>query len=174
MKLEQVILVTEEDAEVGLMEKMEAHQKGLLHRAFSVFLTNDRGELLLQQRAFSKYHSGGLWTNACCSHPRPGETVVQAAERRLVEELGISTEIKPIFSFVYKANLDNNLTEHELDHVLVGKFNGELQPNPDEVESYRYISPVDLKMELATNPDNFTVWFKLVYNRVQQYLKESS
>ena len=158
---EQVILVDEQDNEVGFMPKMEAHLKGVLHRAFSVFLFNDKGELLLQKRASSKYHSPSLWTNTCCSHPRKNETVLAAARRRLKEEMGISTNLKFKFSFIYKAELDQGLTEHELDHVLTGTFNGKPKLNSEEAEDWRYINTSDLTEEIKNNPNEFTEWFKI-------------
>ena len=164
--MEEVVLVNEADEELGTMEKMEAHEKGILHRAFSVFLFNDEGEMLLQQRAFEKYHSGGLWTNTCCSHPRPNENTKNAAIRRLVEEMGIEAEIEEVFSFTYKAELDKGMIEHELDHVFFGSFSGELTPNPEEVADYRYVSREILLDELRRNPEKFTEWFKIALPEV--------
>ncbi len=169
MHLEQVILVDELDNELGLMEKMEAHQKGLLHRAFSVFLFDNNGNMLLQQRALGKYHSPGLWTNTCCSHPRPGEAVIDAAKRRLMEEMGIVSEVKMAFSFIYKASLDQGLTEHELDYVFVGNYEGVINPNCLEVSNYLYISKEDLKSKFEANAEDFTVWFKIAYPRVVEW-----
>jgi len=168
--MEHVILVDKEDKPLGLMEKMEAHEKGLLHRAFSVFIFNEKNELLLQRRALSKYHSGGLWTNTCCSHPRENESVEQAAMRRLNEEMGFDCEVKNIFSFVYKAVLDNELTEHELDHVLVGKYELTPVPNPEEVCDWKYINLKELEEDMEMNPDNYTIWFQLIFKRVKDYL----
>lgn len=167
--MEQVILVDENDNQIGLMEKMEAHQKGLLHRAFSVFVFNDKNQMLLQRRALSKYHSGGLWTNTCCSHPRDGESIVEAGTRRLREEMGFECELKSIFSFIYKAELDNDLTENELDHVLIGSWDNIPTPNPDEVDDWKYISLEDLVDDIETHPENYTVWFKLVFDRVKHH-----
>lgn len=158
--MEEVVLVNEQDVELGTMEKMEAHRQGLLHRAFSVLLFNSKGEILLQKRASKKYHSAGLWTNTCCSHPRPGESIIDAAERRLHEELGISANPKPSFSFVYKVTLDNNLIEHELDHVLIGKFDGQPLANPDEIEDWKYVDLDWLRSDILVNPSNYTFWFK--------------
>lgn len=163
---EYVILVDENDKELGLMEKMEAHEKGVLHRAFSVFLFNDKGEMLLQQRAFSKYHSGGLWTNACCSHPRQGEKTIEAAHRRMKEELGIDCEIEEQFSFIYNRKLDKGLTEHELDHVFMGKYEGEFNLNPEEVNTIQYIKVEQLLAEIKNHPENYTEWFKICLNEV--------
>ena len=132
----EVILVDEQDQEIGVMEKMEAHRQGLLHRAFSVFIFNEKGEMLLQQRSLDKYHSGGLWTNACCSHPRPGEDIQRAAQRRLHEELGFVTSIEEIFDFIYKSPFDNGLTEHEFDHVFIGVYDDVIEPNQKEVKDF--------------------------------------
>lgn len=164
--MEYVILVDENDNQLGLMEKMEAHEKGLLHRAFSVFLFNSKGEMLLHQRAFSKYHSGGLWTNACCSHPRDNEKTINAAHRRLVEEMGFDCEIEKAFHFTYKSLLDSGLTEHELDHVFIGEYEGVINPNPEEVESYKYISVDELTKDIESNPHNYTEWFKICLEEV--------
>ncbi len=163
---EYVILVDEQDQKLGLMEKMEAHQKGLLHRAFSVFVFNDKGQFLLQQRAFSKYHSGGLWTNTCCSHPRDGETVLEAASRRLNEEMGFVVPLEFQFSFIYFRELDNDLIEHELDHVVFGKFTGIPAINIDEVVSYKYIDKEELIKDMKANPNNYTEWFKICFEEV--------
>ncbi len=168
--MEQVILVNLEDEQIGVMEKMEAHQLGLLHRAFSVFLFNDKGEMLLQRRALSKYHSGGLWTNACCSHPRPNETIEQAAYRRTFEELGCNPSLKEIHTFSYKATLDNGLTEHEFDHVLIGFYNGPMWLNPEEVSEVASY-PIELiRQEIIDCPDKFTVWFKIIFEEVIKYI----
>jgi isopentenyl-diphosphate delta-isomerase len=157
-----VVLVDSQDNEVGIMEKLEAHEKGLLHRAFSIFLFNSKGEMLLQQRALSKYHSPGLWTNACCSHPAPNETTLEAGKRRLQEELGLSTVLVEAFKFEYRASFDNSLTEHELDHVLVGYTDDFPQLNPDEAQDYRWFRWSDLLSEMALYPEKFTVWFKII------------
>jgi isopentenyl-diphosphate delta-isomerase len=159
--IEEVILVDEKDMEIGSMEKMKAHEESKLHRAFSVFLFNERGEMLIHQRALEKYHSGGLWTNACCSHPRPGENTKSAAERRLYEELRIQCQINEVYSFIYKAKLDKGLTEHEFDHVFFGRFNDELNPNPKEVLDWKYISIQDLNHEINHSPEQYTEWFKI-------------
>jgi len=151
---------------IGSMEKYEAHEKGLLHRAFSVFLFNDQDELLLQQRALSKYHCGGLWTNSCCSHQRLGETNVEAAKRRLMEELGITAmDLQDTFSFVYKAQFDNGLTEHEFDYVLFGKFNGTPEFNEEEVAETKYLNRQEIQDAIQQAPQQFTPWFKLIYER---------
>jgi isopentenyl-diphosphate delta-isomerase len=171
--LEQVILVDQFDNDLGSMEKLRAHELGLLHRAFSVFLFDDKGNMLLQKRALGKYHSPGLWTNTCCSHPKPGELIIDAAKRRLIEEMGIVTNIEPAFNFIYKASLDQNLTEHELDYVFVGTYNGIISPNSIEVCDYLYISIDDLNHKLMTNEEEFTVWFKIAYNSVMQWYQSN-
>ncbi|MDD2996269.1 MAG: isopentenyl-diphosphate Delta-isomerase [Paludibacter sp.] len=161
-----VILVDEFDQPIGTMEKMEAHVKAALHRAISVFIFNSKGEWLLQRRAIEKYHSRGLWTNTSCTHPAPGETSLEAAHRRLHEEMGLKAELREVFSFKYIQELENNLTEHEYDHVFVG-YSDELPvPNPDEVMDYKYISYQDLLQEVAESPKKFTAWFKMIYERV--------
>ena len=162
MSLEYVVLVDENDVEMGVMEKQEAHEKALLHRAFSVMVFNEKKELLLQQRAFAKYHSGGLWTNTCCSHPRPGESAISAAHRRLKEEMGFDCELQAHQTFVYKAPFENGLTEHEFDHVFVGKFNQDPQFNLEEVASFQWLSLPDLQVQLLDNPEKFTVWFRII------------
>lgn len=164
--MEKVILVDENDQAIGTMEKMEAHEKALLHRAFSVFIFNSKNEMLIHQRAFSKYHSGGLWTNACCSHPRENETAEQAAHRRLEEEMGFDCEINHQFSFVYKAELDQGLTEHEFDHVFTGIYESEINPNPEEVAAFKYISINDLKTDLSAHPERYTEWFKIAFKQL--------
>ena len=166
MGLEYVILVNENDQEIGKMEKQEAHEKGLLHRAFSVFIFNDQKELLLQQRALTKYHSAGLWTNTCCSHPRVNETIVEAAHRRLQEEMGFDCLLEVKTSFIYKADFDNGLTEHEFDHVLVGNFNGEVIINSAEVASYKWVELDWLKQDMVKNPNTYTAWFKIISKNI--------
>ena len=166
----QVILVNERDEPTGAMEKIEAHEKGLLHRAFSVFIFNEHGEMLLQQRAPGKYHSPNLWTNACCSHPAPGEEVAAAAHRRLKEEMGFDTELEKAFAFTYRAEFENGLTEHEFDHVFVGRYNGPVNPDPLEVSRYRYLNLRELRKELQEQPGLFTEWFKIAYPRLEEYL----
>ena len=159
MDKEFVILVNEHDEPIGLMEKIEAHQKGLLHRAFSILIFNSNGEMLLQQRALSKYHSPGLWTNACCSHPRNGETILQAANRRLSEEMGMNTPLTVKTHFIYKASFDNGLTEHELDYVLEGSSDVNPVINTEEVNAYQWIAMDDLRNWIKHEPTAFTVWF---------------
>ena len=163
--IENVILVDEQDNEVGFMEKIEAHEKALLHRAFSVFVFNDNNELMLQQRAKGKYHSPLLWTNTCCSHQRKGESNIAAGKRRLQEEMGFTCELEEVFSFIYKAPFDNGLTEHELDHVMVGTYNGEPHINPEEVESYKWMSLEDVKRDIENNPLHYTAWFKIIFEK---------
>ncbi|PWV56509.1 isopentenyl-diphosphate Delta-isomerase [Chitinophaga sp. S165] len=167
----QVILVNELDEETGLMEKMEAHEKGLLHRAFSVFIFNDQGEMLLHQRALDKYHSGGLWTNACCSHPLPGETVEAAAHRRLSEEMGFDCPLRALFQFTYRTEFDNGLIEHEYDHVWVGTYNGAINPDPREVHAYHYLPVNEIIRLMAEVPEQFTSWFRLAFQRVIDQLR---
>ena len=159
---ELVILVDENDNERGTMAKLEAHQKNELHRAFSVLIWNSKNEMLIQQRADNKYHSAGLWTNACCSHPKANETTIAAAHRRLEEEIGICTSLTHAFHFVYQVAFENNLFEHELDHVFIGKYDEMPLLNPEEVKAFRWISLADLKTEIATKPDEFTFWFKYI------------
>jgi len=167
---QKVILVDENDNEVGTMEKLMAHRKPNLHRAFSVFIFNENGEMLLQQRAFDKYHSGGLWTNACCSHPMPGEDVLMAAKRRLKEELGFDTGLKKLFDFIYQASFENGLTEFEYDHVFVGNFNGAITPAKNEVADHCF-RPIDfLKLDIVAYPDKYTEWFKIALPRLGTYL----
>jgi isopentenyl-diphosphate Delta-isomerase len=165
-----VILVDEQDNETGLMEKMEAHEKAVLHRAFSVFIFNPAGEMLLQQRATGKYHSGGLWTNACCSHPLPGEATGAAAQRRLKEELGFNTPIQKAFEFIYRAELDNDLTEYEFDHVFTGVYEGPIAPDSTEVKDYCYKPMEDIKESIVSHPHKYTEWFKIAFPRLENYL----
>lgn len=172
MKEEQVILVNEQDEPIGLMGKMEAHEKAILHRAFSVFVLNDQNEVMLQQRAAHKYHSPMLWTNTCCSHQRAGETNIEAGIRRLSEEMGFTTELKELFHFIYKAPFDNGLTEHELDHVMVGRYNGVPEVNPEEVASWKWMSIEDIKSDMKSHPESYTVWFKIIFDEFYHYLEE--
>jgi isopentenyl-diphosphate delta-isomerase len=158
---EHVVLVNPKDEEIGTSEKMKAHELGLLHRAFSVFLFNSRGEMLLHRRALGKYHSGGLWTNTCCSHPRPGESTEAAAGRRLREEMGLSAPLSFAFSFIYRAELDQGLIEHELDHVYIGESDAIPLPHPEEVESYAYVAVDELERDLISQPEKYTEWFKI-------------
>jgi isopentenyl-diphosphate delta-isomerase len=159
-----VILVDENDNPIGTMPKMEAHEKAMLHRAFSVFILNANDEVLLQQRANDKYHSAGLWTNTCCSHPHPGEDTLGAARRRLKEEIGMEADLQFVFKFMYKAPFDNLLTEHEIDHVFIGKTDQLPVINPEEVASYKYMKPEDIKLDMEQNPQSYTVWFRIIFN----------
>lgn len=165
---EQVVLVDELDNTTGIMEKMEAHQRGLLHRAFSVLLFNDNDELLLQQRAGNKYHCAGLWTNTCCSHPYPGEDLLLAAKRRLMEEMGIGCELRKVFNFIYRASFDNGLTEHEFDHVLFGRFSGQPVINEKEVLNWKYMPFGDLQKDIAQNPQLYTPWFRIIVKKIAE------
>lgn len=168
--MNHVILVNENDQEIGMMEKMEVHQKGFLHRAFSVFIKNNKGEILLQQRAFSKYHSAGLWSNACCSHPSPGETNILAAQRRLQEEMGFTCELKELFSFIYRCELENALTEHEFDHVFLGLYQQNPIINKEEVENFKWISVEALSIDLEKYPEKYSYWLKMCWDRVLKFL----
>lgn len=161
-----VILVDELDNQTGTMEKMEAHAKGLLHRAFSIFILNDAGQILLQQRADEKYHNGGMWTNTCCSHPLPGEDIHAAAIKRLGEEMGFTTSLARAFDFTYKALFENGLTEYEFDHVFVGYYNGPVYPDPVEVKQYRWCSIDEIRKELVQDPEKYTAWFRIAFPMV--------
>ncbi|MDA7820998.1 isopentenyl-diphosphate Delta-isomerase [Flavobacteriaceae bacterium] len=171
MKEEEVILVDVNDTPVGTMPKMEAHEKAILHRAFSVFILNKEGQLMLQQRALHKYHSPGLWTNTCCSHQRIGETNLEAGARRLQEEMGFETPLEELFSFIYKAPFDNGLTEHELDHVLLGHHNAVPEINTEEVASWKWMDLDQVAKEIITMPDQYTVWFKIIFDRFYKHIK---
>ncbi|MFV0237569.1 MAG: isopentenyl-diphosphate Delta-isomerase [Flavobacteriales bacterium] len=161
---EHVVLVNEKDSPLGLMKKQEAHVKGLLHRAFSVFIFNDKNETLLQQRASEKYHSPLLWTNTCCSHPRDGETYLEGAQRRLQEEMGISCPLEKKFHFIYRADVGHNLIEHELDHVFIGYYNENPILNPKEVSNFKWLTIEEIQKELRVQPKNYTEWFKIIFN----------
>ena len=171
MPVEYVLLVNKNDQPLGTMEKITAHEKGELHRAFSVFVFNSRGELLLQKRASEKYHSGGLWTNTVCSHPKAGEEVAASAKRRMMEEMGFECEITKVFTFVYKANVGDGLTEHEYDHVFFGYSDTAPMPNPDEVEDWKYVDMDWLNQDVKENPDDYTVWFKIALKEVNQHIE---
>jgi len=171
-KEELVVLVNENNEQIGLMPKLEAHEKALLHRAFSVFILNDKNELMLQQRAADKYHSPLLWANTCCSHQRENETNIEAGNRRLQEEMGFSAELKELFSFIYKAPFDNGLTEHELDHVMIGYYNGEPTINPDEVQAWKWMDIDEVRKDIQQNPDIYTAWFKIIFNEFYHFLEE--
>ena len=166
----QLILVDENDAPLGTMEKMAVHQKALLHRAFSIFIFNGKGEMLLQQRAAGKYHSAGLWTNACCSHPGKGQQTGEAAEKRLQEEMGFTVPLQKAFDFIYKAVLDNGLTEHEFDHVFIGSYDGEPNPDATEVADFCFVNMNEIKASIATHPRKYTEWFKIAFPKVEEYL----
>jgi isopentenyl-diphosphate Delta-isomerase len=170
MKETMVILVDENDNPVGLMEKMEAHRKARLHRAISVFIINSDGEWILQKRAHDKYHSRGLWTNTCCTHPLAGESNIDSANRRLVEEMGISCDLRQLFSFIYKENLDSDLTEYEYDHVFIGISDIEPVINTSEVVEWKKISFDELHQDIIENPENYTFWFKAIYQDVNSHI----
>lgn len=164
--MENVILVDTHDTPVGQMEKMQAHVQGELHRALSILVFNNKGEILLQQRALSKYHTPGLWSNTACSHPRPGEESLEAAVRRLREEMGFETGLKKSFDFIYKAHFDNGLTEHELDHVFFGTYDGDVSINPEEANDYKWVKPADLLEDIRSSPDLYTVWFRIIMEKI--------
>ncbi len=168
----EVILVNEQDEAVGTMDKMEAHHEGALHRAFSVFILNEKGEMLLQQRAIDKYHSGGLWSNTCCSHPYPGEDTDAAAHRRLEEELGFDTALQPMFILRYKSDVGNGLTENEYDHIYIGNYSAPLAVNEEEVMDHKYASLGDIENWLQERPNDFTAWFRLAFPLFQNHLKD--
>ena len=168
---EEVILVDTSDYPIGTMTKMEAHEKAALHRAFSVFIINKEGQLMLQQRALHKYHSPGLWTNTCCSHQRLGETNLEAGARRLQEEMGFETPLEELFSFIYKAPFDNGLTEHELDHILLGYYDAVPEINEEEVASWKWMDLEQVAEEKKTKPENYTVWFKIIFDRFYKHIK---
>ncbi len=165
----QVILVDSLDTPLGTMEKMEAHRRGVLHRAFSIFIMNSKGELLLQRRALTKYHSPGLWSNTCCSHPSPGEETQLAANRRLQEELGFQTVLQPIFTFVYMASFDNGLTEHEYDHVFFGRYDGEIKIDPTEIDDIAFETPAIVRKQLVNTPERFTAWFAPAFAKFEAW-----
>jgi len=166
---EFILTVDENDKVIGKEEKIKTHQLGKLHRAFSIFVFNSKGELLLQRRAKTKYHSGGLWTNTCCSHQRFDETLEKAIHRRLKEEMGFDCELKEIFSFIYKVKFDNDLFEHEYDHVFIGKFDGKPNPNPEEVDEWKWVDLEELKGDIRENPDNYTYWLKVSIDKINSF-----
>lgn len=170
MAEEQVVLVDKDDNVLGTMGKMQAHREGVLHRAVSVFIVNGVGEMLLQQRALTKYHSPGLWTNACCTHPRLNETYADCAHRRLKEEMGITTELMPAFSFIYRGDVENGLTEHELDHVFVGRYDGPMKLDSVEVAGCSFAPLNDVRKRLEERPEQFTIWFRAIFERVSGHL----
>lgn len=165
MKEELVVLVNDKDQKIGLMPKLEAHEKGLLHRAFSVFVFNDEGQMLLQQRALHKYHTPGKWANTCCSHQRDGESSLDAGKRRLEEEMGFATDLIFRRTFIYKASFDNGLTEHEFDHIMVGKYNEDPIINPEEVAAYKWMDISDILLEIELDPEKYTAWFKIIMSQ---------
>lgn len=169
-----IVLVDEKDQPLGTMEKMEVHQKALLHRAFSIFIYNEKGEMLLHKRADKKYHSPGLWTNACCSHPKPGEDTLAAAETRLQEEMGFHVSLKKAFDFIYKTPFDNGLTEHEFDHVFIGIYNGDITPNTEEVSDYCFKSIEEIKNSVESHPQKYTEWFKIAFPKMVTYLQAAT
>ncbi|RKT00043.1 isopentenyl-diphosphate Delta-isomerase [Flavobacterium sp. 123] len=169
---ENVILVDTNDEQIGLMPKLEAHEKAVLHRAFSVFILNNKNEIMLQQRAHQKYHSPLLWTNTCCSHQREGESNIQAGSRRLFEEMGFKTELKELFHFIYKAPFDNGLTEHELDHVMIGYYDEAPVINSEEVEDWKWMLIEDVKTDIEIHPEIYTVWFKIIFDEFYHYLED--
>jgi isopentenyl-diphosphate delta-isomerase len=166
-----VILVDENDQQTGTIEKLQAHRLGLLHRAFSVFIFNSKGEFLLQRRAAAKYHNGNLWTNTCCSHPMPGEDILNAAQRRLSEEMGFKTPLSHLFSFIYKVSFDNGLTEHEFDHVFTGIYDGKIFIDKSEVDDYCFKNLNEIDEALRTDPGNYTDWFKIALTRLKEFHK---
>jgi isopentenyl-diphosphate delta-isomerase len=166
-----VVLVDETDREVGSMEKMQAHREGRLHRAFSIFIFNQQGEMLIQRRSPAKYHTGMLWSNACCSHPIPGETIEAALLRKLQQEMGFTCSLKSAFSFTYRAELDNGLTEHEIDHVYTGYFSGVPQPNPEEVCDWKFIEYGVLRDEVKKNPERYTPWFRMLLDPLSDHIQ---
>ena len=167
---DHVVLVNTDDVPQGTAGKLEAHLEGWLHRAFSIFVFDSHGRLLLQQRAHHKYHSGGLWSNTCCSHPRPGESLEDAVQRRLVEEMGFRCDLHPAFHFVYRADVGEGLIEHELDHVFIGYANAEIVPNADEVSDWMWISPEDLLADISAQPDRYTFWFRHIVDRTLSHV----
>ena len=171
--MEEVILVNDLDEQIGLMEKLEAHEKGLKHRAFSVFVFNSKGEMLIQRRATHKYHSGGLWSNACCSHPRNGEKTINAANRRLFEEMGMKSFLAFSFKFSYEAVFSNGLIEHELDHVMIGYYNDTPNINKEEVENYKWMTLTDVKNDIKKNPKEYTEWFKIIFDKSFKKIKNA-
>ena len=170
---EQVILVDTNDQAIGLMHKMEAHERGVLHRAFSVFILNDKNQLMLQQRALDKYHSPGLWTNTCCSHQRDGEDNISAGKRRLQEEMGFETELSEVTSFIYKAPFDNGLTEHELDHIMVGQYNDAPNINPEEVANWKWMALEAVRDDIMHHPEHYTAWFIIIFEQFFEKIKLS-
>lgn len=174
MAEEKVILVNENDEQIGLMSKLEAHKKAVLHRAFSVFVLNKKGELMLQQRAAHKYHSPMLWTNTCCSHQREGESNLVAGKRRLFEEMGFTCDLKEVFSFIYKAPFDNGLTEHELDHVMVGEYENDPEINKEEVHAFKWMTLEKVHEDIQLHPEIYTEWFKIIFEKFYNHLQKAT
>jgi isopentenyl-diphosphate delta-isomerase len=168
---EKVVLVDENDREIGIEDKIKAHKEGKLHRAFSIFIFNSKGEMLLQKRAKNKYHSGGLWTNACCSHPRPNESLENAVHRRLKEEMGFDCQLNKAFHFIYKVNFENGLKEYEFDHVFIGVYDGKVNPNLDEVEDFKWVDIDTLIKDVQCNGDKYTYWFKVALPKVLEFYR---
>lgn len=172
MGMTPVILVNEKDEPVGSADKMQVHKEGLLHRAFSIFIFNRKGEMLLQQRALNKYHSAGLWTNTCCSHPKPGEETLSSAVVRLKTEMGFATNLEKIFNFIYKTEFDNGLTEYEFDHVFAGEYDGAIEFNKEEILDYCFKDVSEIEQSLVTHPGKYTVWFRLTFPAVVNWRNE--
>lgn len=170
--MEKIILVDRKDREIGTGEKLEVHKKGRLHRAFSIFVFNSRGGMLIQKRARGKYHSGGLWTNTCCSHPKAGENLEEAVHRRLKQEMGFDCPLKEVFSFIYKVKFENGLYEHELDHVFVGRHEGKPVSNPEEYEEWKWVSMKELKKDISRNPGNYTYWFRIAVEKLDSHIQK--
>ena len=172
--MEEMVLVDKNDNQVGTGEKMQVHKDGVLHRAFSIFVFNSEGKMMIHQRNKNKYQSGGLWTNTCCSHPMPGEKTEDAVKRRLQEEMGFTTKLKKAFDFIYRVKFDNGLFEHELDNVFIGRFDGNPKPNPDEVQDWKWVNLKELRKDMDDNPDNYTYWFKEAIDRVIEYVEKEN
>lgn len=169
--LEKIVLVDQNDKKTGIEEKIKTHKQGKLHRAFSIFVFNSQGQLLLQKRSKTKYHCAGLWTNTCCSHPRSGEALEQAIHRRLKEEMGFDCDLKKRFNFIYQAKFANGLIENEYDHVFVGKFEHDFKPNLDEIDAWKWISINELKKDINKNPEKYTPWLKIILKNYSGYLE---
>lgn len=169
--IEKIILVDKNDDEIGIGEKIETHRSGKLHRAFSIFIFDSKGDLILQKRAKTKYHSAGLWSNTCCSHPRVGEITEFAAHRRLNEEMGFDCDLKEIFSFVYRVKFENNFSENEYVHVFIGKYDGKINPNPEEVSEWKFVHLDELQIAIQEVPDEYTYWLRIILNKLISYLK---